>query len=43
MKQVKQAMNQPEVEASIELMAEGNFHDALARYDTKGGIKWTRT
>jgi hypothetical protein len=24
-------------------MAEGNFHDALARYDEKGGIKWTRT
>jgi len=28
---------------AAELMAEGNFHDALARYDTKGGIKWTRT
>ena len=24
-------------------MAEGNFHDALARYEAKGGIKWTRT
>ena len=28
---------------AAELMAEGNFHDALARYDAKGGIKWTRT
>jgi Ti-type conjugative transfer relaxase TraA len=28
---------------AAELMAEGNFHDALARYDEKGGIKWTRT
>jgi ATP-dependent exoDNAse (exonuclease V) alpha subunit len=28
---------------AAELMAEGNFHDALARYDKKGGIKWTRT
>jgi Ti-type conjugative transfer relaxase TraA len=28
---------------AAELMAEGNFHDALARYDTKGGIEWTRT
>ena len=28
---------------AAELMAEGNFHDALARYETKGGIKWTRT
>jgi Ti-type conjugative transfer relaxase TraA len=26
-----------------ELMAEGNFHDGLARYDAKGGITWTRT
>jgi Ti-type conjugative transfer relaxase TraA len=24
-----------------ELMAEGNFHDALASYDRKGGIHWT--
>ena len=28
---------------AAELMAEGNFHDALARYEAKGGIKWTRT
>ena len=28
---------------AAELMAEGNFHDALARYDAKGGISWTRT
>jgi ATP-dependent exoDNAse (exonuclease V) alpha subunit len=28
---------------AAELMAEGNFHDALARYDTKGAIHWTRT
>jgi ATP-dependent exoDNAse (exonuclease V) alpha subunit len=28
---------------AAELMAEGNFHDALGRYDSKGGIKWTRT
>src|SRR6202521_247064 len=28
---------------AAELMAEGNFHDALARYDAKGGIHWTRT
>ena len=28
---------------SAELMAEGNFHDALARYNDKGGITWTRT
>lgn len=28
---------------AAELMAEGNFHDALTRYDAKGGIKWTRT
>jgi ATP-dependent exoDNAse (exonuclease V) alpha subunit len=28
---------------AAELMAEGNFHDALARYDAKGGITWTRT
>ncbi|MHB8270219.1 AAA family ATPase [Bradyrhizobium sp.] len=28
---------------AAELMAEGNFHDALARYDEKGNIKWTRT
>jgi hypothetical protein len=26
-----------------ELMATGNFHDALARYDNKGAIHWTRT
>lgn len=25
------------------MMAEGNFHDALAMYDAKGGIRWTRT
>ena len=28
---------------AAELMAEGNFHDALARYETKGAINWTRT
>jgi len=28
---------------AAELMAEGNFHDALSRYDAKGGITWTRT
>jgi hypothetical protein len=28
---------------AAELMAEGNFHDALARYDAKAGITWTRT
>jgi Ti-type conjugative transfer relaxase TraA len=28
---------------AAELMAEGNFHDALARYEAKGAIKWTRT
>jgi hypothetical protein len=28
---------------AAELMAEGKFHDALARYDAKAGIKWTRT
>ena len=28
---------------ATELMAEGNFHDALARYDTKGAIRWTET
>jgi len=26
-----------------ELMAEGNFHDALTRYNDKGAIHWTRT
>lgn len=25
------------------MMAEGNFHDALAMYEAKGGITWTRT
>jgi Ti-type conjugative transfer relaxase TraA len=25
------------------MMADGNFHDALAMYDAKGGIAWTRT
>lgn len=25
------------------MMAEGNFHDALAMYDQKGAITWTRT
>ena len=28
---------------ATELMAEGNFHDALARYEAKGGIHWTAT
>lgn len=28
---------------ATELMAEGNFHDALARYEAKGGIHWSRT
>jgi ATP-dependent exoDNAse (exonuclease V) alpha subunit len=28
---------------AAELMAEGNFHGALARYDAKGAIHWTRT
>jgi Ti-type conjugative transfer relaxase TraA len=28
---------------AAELMAEGNFHDALVRYDDKGAIHWTRT
>ena len=28
---------------ATELMAEGNFHDGLARYEAKGGIQWTRT
>ncbi|HWA89795.1 MAG TPA: AAA family ATPase [Rhizomicrobium sp.] len=28
---------------ATELMAEGNFHDALARYADKGTIRWTRT
>ncbi len=28
---------------ATELMAEGNFFDALARYDEKGNIHWTRT
>ena len=28
---------------ATELMAEGNFFDALARYDDKGAIHWTRT
>ena len=28
---------------AAELMAEGNFHDALSRYDAKGGITWTRS
>ena len=28
---------------ATELMAEGNFHDALARYDAKGAIHWTAT
>jgi Ti-type conjugative transfer relaxase TraA len=28
---------------AAELMAEGNFHDALTRYDAKGSITWTRT
>jgi len=26
-----------------EMMAEGNFHDALTIYDQKGGLHWTRT
>ena len=26
---------------ATELMAEGNFHEALARYEAKGGIRWT--
>lgn len=26
---------------ATELMAEGNFHEALARYEAKGGIHWT--
>jgi ATP-dependent exoDNAse (exonuclease V) alpha subunit len=28
---------------AAELMAEGNFHGALGRYDAKGAIHWTRT
>ena len=28
---------------ATELMAEGNFHDALARYAAKGGIHWSRS
>ena len=28
---------------ATELMAEGNFHDALARYQAKGGIHWKAT
>ena len=28
---------------ATELMAEGNFHDALARYEAKGAIHWTDT
>ena len=28
---------------ATELMAEGNFHDALARYQAKGGIHWSRS
>jgi Ti-type conjugative transfer relaxase TraA len=28
---------------ATELMAEGNFHDALAQYDSKGAIRWTET
>ena len=28
---------------ATELMAEGNFHEALARYEAKGGIYWSRS
>ena len=28
---------------AAEMMAEGNFHDALGIYDDKGAIHWTRT
>ena len=28
---------------AAELMAEGNFHGALARYDAKGAVHWLRT
>jgi len=28
---------------ATELMAEGNFHEALARYDAKGGIHWSHS
>ena len=28
---------------AAEMMAEGNFHDALAIYEAKGAIHWTRT
>jgi Ti-type conjugative transfer relaxase TraA len=28
---------------AAELMAEGNFHEALSRYSDKGAIHWTRT
>ena len=28
---------------ATELMAEGNFHEALARYEAKGGIHWSRS
>ena len=28
---------------ATELMAEGNFHDALARYQAKGAIHWSRS
>jgi len=28
---------------AAEMMAEGNFHDALGIYQAKGGITWTRT
>jgi hypothetical protein len=28
---------------AAELIAEGNFHNAIERYGAKGGITWTRT
>ena len=28
---------------AAEMMAEGNFHDALGIYEQKGAIHWTRT
>ena len=40
--EVKRQHKNDERRAS-EMMAEGNFHDALGIYDQKGAIRWTRT
>lgn len=40
--EVKRQYKNDEKRAS-EMMAEGNFHDALGIYDQKGAINWTRT